>query len=70
VPYCSCRAGSATASVAAALKDANLAVTLKELSPRDGWLYFVVTFDPHVATRDQVAAAMVSGGAQATEGPP
>ena len=70
VPYCSCRAGSATASVAGALKDANLAVSLKEQSPRDGWLYFAATFDPHSATRDQVGAAMVAGGAQVTDGPP
>jgi len=70
VPYCTCRAGSATASVAGALKDANLTVSLKELSPRDGWLYFAAIFDPQYATRDQVGAAMVAGGGQVTEGPP
>ena len=70
VPYCNCLVDSATASVAGALKDANLTVSLKELSPRDGWLYFAATFDPHSATRDQVGAALVAGGAQVTEGPP
>ena len=70
VPYCNCFAGSATANVAGALKGANLTASLKELSPRDGWLYFAVTFDPHSATRDQVVAAAVAGGAQVIEGPP
>jgi hypothetical protein len=70
VPYCSCLAGSATANVAGALKDANLTVSLKELSPRDGWLYFGVTFDPHSATWDEVGAAIVAGGGQVIEGPP
>ena len=70
VPYCSCLVSSATASVAGALKDANLTVSLKELSPRDGWLYFAAIFDPQYATRDQVGAALAAGGAQVTEGPP
>jgi hypothetical protein len=70
VPYCNCLVGSATANVAGALKDANLTVSLKELSPRDGWLYFAVIFDPHSATWDQVGAAIVAGGAQVIEGPP
>ena len=70
VPYCNCLAESATANVASALKDANLSVSLKELSPRDGWLYFVVTFDPHAATSDQVGAVMEAGGAEVIAGPP
>jgi len=70
VPYCSCLVDSATANVADALKKANLTVSLKELSPRDGWLYFVVTFDPHSAKLDQVGAAMLAGGAEVLEGAP
>jgi hypothetical protein len=70
VPYCSCGASPATASVAVALKDANLAVSLREQSPRDGWMYFAAIYDPHATTRGQVGAAMVAGGAQVTEGPP
>ncbi|MCX6049734.1 MAG: hypothetical protein NT075_31935 [Chloroflexi bacterium] len=70
VPYCGCLADAATANVAEALKGAKLNVSLKEQSPRDGWLYFVATFDPHSATRDQVGAAMVAGGAKLLEGPP
>jgi hypothetical protein len=70
VPYCNCLAGSATANVANALREANLSVSLKELSPRDGWLYFVATFDPHSATWDQVGAAMTAGGAEVLETPP
>lgn len=70
VPYCGCLADAATANVSGALKTAKLTVSLKEQSPRDGWLYFVVTFDPHSATRNQVGAAMVAGGAQLLDGPP
>ena len=70
VPYCNCLATSATTNVANALKHANLAVHLKELSPHDGWLYFTVTFDSHAASADQVETAMVAGGAQVLQGPP
>lgn len=70
VPYCNCFATSATANVANALKEANLTIKLKELSPRDGWLYFAVTFDPQAATRDQVGDAMKVGGAEVLTGPP
>lgn len=70
VPYCNCLATSATANVAEALKKAKLAVTLKELSPSEGWLYFAVTFDPTSATDEQVANAMQAGGAEVIAGPP
>ena len=70
VPYCNCLATSATTNVANALKHANLAVHLKELSPHGGWLYFTVTFDSHAASADQVETAMVAGGAQVLQGPP
>ena len=70
VPYCSCLIDTATANVAGALKKADLTVSLKELSPRDGWLYFAVTFKPQSATGDQVGAAMLAGGAQVIAGPP
>jgi hypothetical protein len=70
VPYCNCFNDSATTNVANALKAADLTVSLKELSPRDGWLYFVVTFDPDSATQDQIGAAMDTGGAEVLAGPP
>ena len=70
MPYCNCLADSATANVANALKAANLTVSLQELSPHDGWLYFAVSFEPHAATRDQVGAAMLTGGAEVIDGPP
>lgn len=70
VPYCNCFAGSATVNVANALKAAKLTVNLKELSPRDGWLYFAVTFDPLVAAGDQVMDAMKAGGAEVVDSPP
>lgn len=70
VPYCNCLAGSATATVAGALKDAHLTAGVKELSPRDGWLYFAVTFDSRTATREQISAAIAAGGGHVIEGPP
>lgn len=70
VPYCNCLATSATANVADALKKANLTVSLKELSPSDGWLYFAVRFDPATMTDEQVATAMQAGGAEVLDGPP
>ena len=70
VPYCTCLQGKATANVAGALKDAHLTVSLKELYPSDGWLYFTATFDSHAASRDQVAAAIAAGGGQVLAGPP
>ena len=70
VPYCSCLATSATANVASALKDANLTVSLRELSPLDGLLYFTATFDPQSATREQVSEIMHAAGAEIVDGPP
>ncbi|MCE7989484.1 MAG: hypothetical protein DYG89_50680 [Caldilinea sp. CFX5] len=70
VPYCNCFAGSATVNVADALKEAKLTVNLQELSPRDGWLYFAVTFDPAAVRSAQVSDAMVAGGAELLDGPP
>jgi hypothetical protein len=70
VPYCNCFAGSATASVTSALKEANLNASVKELSPRDGWLYFAVTYDPDIAPVDKVDAAIVAGGGEVLEDPP
>jgi|GEM_PF-2489585 len=70
IPYCSCLVTSATDSVASALKEANLTVNLQELSPRDDWLYFAVTFDRTSATSEQVRISMVAGGAEVLEGPP
>ncbi|MFZ4661560.1 MAG: hypothetical protein ACOYNY_31415 [Caldilineaceae bacterium] len=70
VPYCNCFAGSATVNVANALKEAKLTVNLQELSPRDGWLYFAITFDPATATGEQVRDAMMAGGAELLNGPP
>lgn len=70
VPYCNCLATSATANVANALKAAHLTVSLKEQSPRDGWLYFVATFDSQSTPADQVRTAMTAGGAELLQGPP
>lgn len=70
VPYCTCLAGAATAGVASALKEADLTVSLKEVSPHDGWLYFVATFDSATATLDQVSAAIDAGGGEVVAGPP
>ena len=70
VPDCGCRDGLMTGYISAALKRAQLAGTVKELSPKDGWMYFVVAFDPEMASRDQIAAAIVAGGGEVLAGPP
>jgi len=70
VPYCTCLTTSATASVANALQEADLSVTLKELSPTDGWLYFVASYHPDSVTAAQVSEAMSLGGAEILDGPP
>ncbi|MEZ4663867.1 MAG: hypothetical protein R2911_40560 [Caldilineaceae bacterium] len=70
MPYCNCLADSATANVSRSLQEADLSVSLQELSPRDGWLYFAVTFNPHAATLDEVSDAMAAGGAEVLDGPP
>lgn len=61
---------TATKSVADAFKKANLTVSLQELSPRDGWLYFAVTFEPSSGTSELVRLVMAEGGAEVLEGPP
>ena len=70
VPYCTCLTTSATANVASALQAADLSVSHKELSPADGWLYFVASYDPDSVTAEQVSAAMLTGGAEILDGPP
>ena len=70
VPDCGCRDGLMTGYISAALKRAQLAGTVKELSPTGGWMYFVVAFDPEMASRDQIAAAIVAGGGEVMAGPP
>lgn len=64
VPYCNCFADSATANVDDALKAAKVTASVQALSPREGWLYFAVTFDPLAVTKEQVGAAMATGGAE------
>lgn len=70
VPYCTCLTTSATANVASALQAADLSVSLKELSPTDGWLYFVASYNPDSVTSEQVSEAMLTGGAEILDGPP
>jgi hypothetical protein len=70
VPYCTCLSGIATENVSAALKDAHLAGTVKEHYPTGGWMYFVVTFDPKGASREQISAAITAGGGTVVDGPP
>ncbi len=70
IPYCGCLDGKATDNVAAALDRAQLAGTVKELNPSDGWMYFVVGFDPLTASREQLAIAIVAGGGEVLAGPP
>ena len=70
IPFCSCLDGIATDNVSAALKRAQLAGTVKLLNPTNGWMYFVVAFDPATASRDQIATAIAAGGGQVLAGPP
>ena len=70
VPYCTCLAGAATAGVASAFKEADLTVSLQEVSPHEGWLYFVATFDSDAATLAQVSSAIDAGGGEVVAGPP
>ncbi len=70
VPYCGCLDGVATDNVSAALKQAQLAGTVKILNPTGGWMYFVVAFDPKTASREQIAAAVAAGGGEVVAGPP
>ncbi len=70
VPYCSCLVNSATEGIAKALQEADLSVNLQELSPRDDWLYFAVTFDHAYVTAEQVRISMIAGGAEVLDGPP
>lgn len=70
IPYCGCLDGKATDNVAAALDRVQLAGTVKELNPTDGWMYFVVAFDPATASQDQISAAIVAGGGEVVAGPP
>jgi hypothetical protein len=70
VPYCNCLATSATANVANALQEADIAFSIKEVSPSDGWLYFVVDFDLDTASVEQVRVAIEDGGGDWLEGPP
>jgi hypothetical protein len=59
-----------TATVARELAEADLAVNLQEQSPRDGWLYFAVIYDPADATRAQIGEAIAAGGGEVLAGPP
>ncbi len=70
IPYCACLDGIATDNVSAALQKAQLAGTVKLLSPTGGWMYFVVAFDPETASQDQIAAAIAAGGGEVMAGPP
>lgn len=70
VPDCNCFAGTLTDRVSAALKKAQLKGTVKVLNPTHGMLYFMVAYDPHTASREKIAAAIVDGGGEVVDGPP
>src|SRR6185295_2340097 len=57
IPFCGCLDGTSTDNVSAALKRAQLAATVKLLNPTNGWMYFIVAFDPHAASPEQIGAA-------------
>src|SRR5258706_8411698 len=70
IPFCGCLDGISTDNVSAALKRAQLAGTVKLLNPTNGWMYFIVGFDPQAASPEQIATAIVDGGGEVMAGPP
>jgi hypothetical protein len=70
VPFCNCLDGIATNNVSAALKKAQLNTTVKQLSQTEGWMYFVVAFDPRTASLNQITTAITAGGGEVVTGPP
>ena len=70
IPFCGCLDGISTDNVSAALKRAQLPGTVKLLNPTNGWMYFIVGFDPQAASPAQIGAAIVDGGGEVLAGPP
>jgi hypothetical protein len=70
VSNCTCHEYVGTGSVATAIDNAKLGATIQEASETGSSVYFYVTFDPKVATRDRVVAAIKAGGGRIKSGPP
>ena len=70
IPFCGCLDGTSTDNVSAALKRAQLTGKIELLNPTNGWMYFVVAFDPQAASPAQIGAAIVDGGGEVMAGPP
>jgi hypothetical protein len=70
VSNCTCHEYVGTSSVATAIDNAKLGATIQESSETGSSVYFYVTYDPQVVTRDRVVAAIKSGGGRIKTGPP
>src|SRR6266567_6499292 len=62
VTNCTCHEFVGTSSVELAISNANVGASVQELSETPSDLFFYVTYDPKVTTRDRVVAAIKKGG--------
>jgi hypothetical protein len=70
VSNCTCHEYVGTGSVSTAVDNLKVGATVQEASETGSSVYFYVTYDPRVATRDQVVAAIKAGGGRIKSGPP
>jgi hypothetical protein len=70
VSNCTCHEYVGTGSVTNAVDNLKVGATVQEASETAGSVYFYVTFDPKVTTRDQVISAIKLGGGRIRSGPP
>jgi hypothetical protein len=70
VSNCTCHEYVGTGSVATAIDNAKIGATIQEASETGSSVYFYVTFDPKIATRERVVAAIKAGGGRIKTGPP
>jgi hypothetical protein len=70
VSNCTCHEYVGTGSVSNAVDNAKIGATLQEASETGSSVYFYVTYDPKIATRGRVVAAIIAGGGRIKSGPP
>ena len=70
VTNCTCHEFVGTSSVEAAINGANIGASIQELSETPSDLFFYVSYDPKVTTRDRVVEAIKKGGGRVKAGPP
>ncbi len=70
VSNCTCHEYVGTSSVAAAVDNAKIDANVQELTETASDIFFYVTYDPRVTTKDRVVAAIKKGGGRVKAGPP